>query len=135
MVKENIKQVKDQGKLFERLSSDHDVGSLIEKNKIFLSTFLFAFFKLCNGTPTLRNQKVRKTVDVFVFQVFSEAKRKFSASVDRNRTSKSSYFFEFASTDRRTLFARISTRSTKIRSSTRHFTDCIDVCYLRERIE
>jgi hypothetical protein len=28
MVKEDIKKVKDQGKLFERLSSDYDIGKL-----------------------------------------------------------------------------------------------------------
>ena len=28
MVKEDIKKVKDQGKLFERLSTDYDIGKL-----------------------------------------------------------------------------------------------------------
>jgi len=28
MLKEDIKKVKDQGKLFERLSSDYDIGNI-----------------------------------------------------------------------------------------------------------
>jgi len=35
MLKEDIKKVKDQGKLFERLSSDYDIG------KLYLSLNLF----------------------------------------------------------------------------------------------
>jgi hypothetical protein len=34
MVKEDIKKVKDQGKLFERLSSDYDIG--MNDSSIFL---------------------------------------------------------------------------------------------------
>jgi hypothetical protein len=38
MVKEDIKKVKDQGKLFERLSSDYDIG------KLYLIIFIFFEF-------------------------------------------------------------------------------------------
>jgi hypothetical protein len=40
MLKDDIKKVKDQGKLFERLSSDYDIGN---RNRILRIQF-YAFF-------------------------------------------------------------------------------------------
>ena len=45
MVKEDIKNVKDQGKLFERLSSDYDAGEFL-----FQLIYLFIFNRICSFT-------------------------------------------------------------------------------------
>jgi len=49
MVKEDIKKVKDQGKLFERLSADYDIGKFLFPIFLFLIDFtlLFSFTKEC----------------------------------------------------------------------------------------
>ena len=49
MLKEDIKKVKDQGKLFERLSSDYDIGKFEFSINHFESIFVFrsSFTKEC----------------------------------------------------------------------------------------
>lgn len=44
MLKEDIKKVKDQGKLFERLSTDYDMGKLNFIEKFFRLIFCVVFF-------------------------------------------------------------------------------------------
>jgi hypothetical protein len=41
MVKEDIKKVKDQGKLFDRLSSDYDIGTVNLESIFFNLFFIF----------------------------------------------------------------------------------------------
>ena len=41
MLKEDIKKVKDQGKLFDRLNSDYDLGEFRERARCLTNGFLF----------------------------------------------------------------------------------------------
>jgi hypothetical protein len=50
MLKDDIKKVKEQGKLFERLSSDYDIGNIYINKPLFsslVSTFSFSITKEC----------------------------------------------------------------------------------------
>jgi len=56
MLKEDIKKVKDQGKLFERLSSDYDIGKLYLSLNLFQISFL-ALQKNADASKTKRMLK------------------------------------------------------------------------------
>ncbi len=74
MVKEDIKKVKDQGKLFERLSSDYDIG--MNDSSIFLLDWLLDFIlalqKNADASKTKRMSEKYPWQRSFLFAVLDQ---------------------------------------------------------------